>query len=142
MMPYQLGPLPQRRSRCLSLWPRPPPPPRGPEGGRLSRLRPRWAPKGGGRFQIRAQVQSLCFARGSAEGQQYLRSVSRLSSERLVHYVSDGEPGHGALSERDDLIDALHHALQVSVGLQGELAADLRTKQDSGDTEAEDCIRV
>lgn len=46
-MSYRLWRRPRRRSRCLSLWPRPPPPPRGPEDVHQSRWRPRWGPEGG-----------------------------------------------------------------------------------------------
>lgn len=58
----------------------------------------------------------------------HLRSVSSLGGEGIVHHVFDGEAGHGALSEGNDLIDAFHHRLQLSVSLQRELAADLKTR--------------
>lgn len=61
---------------------------------------------------------------------RYLRPVSLLGSEGRVHHVFDGEARHGALSEGDDLIDAFHHGVQLGVGLQGELTADLRTEED------------
>ena len=70
---------------------------------------------------------------------QDLWPVSLLFSEGHVHHVSDGESGHGALSQGDDLVDAFHHGVQLAMGLQGELAADLwdkrgwRWSKESGD---------
>lgn len=56
-----------------------------------------------------------------------LGPVALLGGEGHVDGVSDGEAGHGALRQRDDLLDGLHHALQAGVALQGELAAHLQT---------------
>lgn len=56
----------------------------------------------------------------------YLRPVSSLSSKSFIHHVSDGEPGHGTLSEGDDLIDGFHYVAQPAVSLQSELSADLK----------------
>ena len=60
---------------------------------------------------------------------RYLRPVSLFGDESCVHHEFDGETGHGALSQRDDLVDALHHRVQFSVSLQGELSADLETEK-------------
>lgn len=61
---------------------------------------------------------------------RYLWPVSLLGGEGHIHHVSDGQAGHGALGEGDDLVDALHHGVQLGVGLQRELAADLKTEEE------------
>lgn len=61
---------------------------------------------------------------------RYLWPVSLLGGEGHIHHVSDGQAGHGALGEGDDLVDALHHGVQLGVGLQRELTADLKTEEE------------
>lgn len=56
--PCRLWPPPRRRSRCLSVWPRPPPPPRGPEDVRRSRWRPRWEPEERENLRIRGRLNT------------------------------------------------------------------------------------
>lgn len=65
----------------------------------------------------------------------YLWPVSRLVGKGFVHHIFDGESGHGTLSEGNDLIYAFHHGVQLGVGIQRELSADLRTKEETGNTE-------
>lgn len=71
----------------------------------------------------------------------YLGPVSLLRTEGFMHQISDGEAGHGALSQRDDLVDGRHQVLQLAVALQTELAADLNTKKDDNDTRGR-CTKV
>lgn len=61
-----------------------------------------------------------------------LGPVPLLGREGHVHGVSDGEAGHGALGQRDDLVDGVHHAAQAGVALQRELAAHLQTREGAG----------
>ena len=57
---------------------------------------------------------------------RYLGPVSCLWGEGYIHGVLDSQAGHGALSQGNDLIDALHHGLRLEVGLQGKLIQDLQ----------------
>lgn len=66
--------------------------------------------------------------------------VSLLGSEGHVHHVSDGEAGHGALSQRNDLVDALHHRVQLGVSLQRELTADLKVEEEMQTTGGVVCL--
>ena len=59
---------------------------------------------------------------------RYLGPVPCLRGEGYIHGVLDGQAGHGALGQRNDLVDALHHGLRLEVGLQGELIEDLQEK--------------
>lgn len=63
---------------------------------------------------------------GYKTSNKYLWPVSSLSSKSFIHHVSDGESGHGTLSEGDDLIDGFHYVAQPAVSLQRELSADLK----------------
>lgn len=48
----------------------------------------------------------------------YLWPVAPFFREGHVHNVFDGQAGHGALSQRDDLVDALHHGVQLGVSFK------------------------
>ena len=78
-------------------------------------------------FYVHTAVHAVVHA--VVSGHEYLRSVSCLWREGYIHGVLDGQAGHGALGQRNDLVDALHHGLRLEVGLQGELVQDLRERK-------------